>query len=123
MFTFFLSCFVFGTGLLLISWLGGDTGADVDAASDAPSAFKLLSLRSVSYFLFGFGTAGAVSVHFLGLSTNAAVGIGLVSGGALAVVAGLVFRYLHRSESGHVEPDAALMAPPMRPKQKCMRPR
>lgn len=91
-----------GGGLLLFSLLGGDDGGDVDAdASHGENPIQILSLRTLTYFLFVFGgvgtalswtwrTAGSLPVLLLSAGAGLAVG----------TIASAVFGYLRRTDSG-----------------------
>ena len=102
---------------------GGDVdgGIDVDAADGADGVAeggseigKLLSLRSITYALFGFGGAGLV-MH-LTLGASSIVGA-LVAGGVgigSAALVNTVFGYLRRSEAGQIPGAGALAGLPGR---------
>lgn len=75
-------------------------GADTHAGADG--AFKILTLRTGTYFLFGFGAAGTLlSLFSEGGLLTAAVALG--TGVFLALLVAAVFRYLAVSESGQRE--------------------
>ncbi|HJU90113.1 MAG TPA: hypothetical protein VJ672_12010 [Gemmatimonadaceae bacterium] len=109
----YLFSLIVGGGLLLFSVLGdvGHHGGDVahaDASHDH-EGFKLLSLRTLTYFLFGFGATGAgLSWIWSGsgwLSFALAVTVGLALGGTSAAV----FQYLRRADSGAREGDQSFV--------------
>ena len=111
--TIFLICLIVGGGLLGLSLFAGDTDFDTDFDLDVdldadvdgmhggdPHGFRILSLRTLSYFLFGAGAAGTAMVYLsdagVVVASAVAAGVGL----ALAVVVDAVFRFLRRTESG-----------------------
>jgi hypothetical protein len=107
MISLYIFALVVGGGLLLLSLMGDVVGAETDAvdlAVDVPGgadAGKILTLRHATYFLFGFGAVGTLLVlrwpdapALLPLAAASGVGI---AGSALA---GWVFRWLRRTDSG-----------------------
>lgn len=107
----YLFSVLLGGGLLAFSMFGGDgdADADVDLAVDGDGdlghggadALRLLSLRTVSYFLFVFGGVGAALTatwHVVTAPLIAVLAAGTGIGVALLVAA--AFRYLKRTESG-----------------------
>jgi hypothetical protein len=106
---------VVGAGLLLIS-LAGDVfgdhaelpGGDSDAHAAHGEGMKILSMRTATYFLFGFGGTGVLLSWLWDrgepLATAfAALAVGSLCGGISAAV----FGYLRRSGSGDMEADSA----------------
>lgn len=78
-----------------------DTG-DADTHAGADGAFKIVTVRTATYFLFGFGGAGTL----LSLVTDSALltaAVALGTGAFLALLVASVFRYLAVSESGQRE--------------------
>jgi hypothetical protein len=118
--TIFLISLIVGGGLLAVSMFAGDadmdTDLDLDVDLDAgldgdfdggdPHGFRLLSLRAVSYFLFGAGAAGTAMLYLSDSSVLVATGVALVVGLALAFLVDGVFRYLKRTESGGTTPES-----------------
>ena len=90
----------------LAAALGGD-GAEV--ASDGAEVGKLLSLRSLTYALFGFGGAGLVLHLAWGgpalVGAMVAAGMGIGSGALVSTV----FGYLKRTEAGEIASEASLV--------------
>lgn len=115
----YLFSLVVGGGLLLVSMLGNVFGGDVDVVADADVDLdadvdggftKILSLRTATYFLFGFGGVGtALSWLWGGERSALAFGLALGSGAVLGGLASLVFRYLRASESGGQETEASFV--------------
>lgn len=105
--TLFLTCLIIGGGLLLVSLLFSDAEVDLDTDTDGidSQALKVLSLRTMTYFLFGFGAIG-----FLLRDVGAmALLFGIVGGFVCTAVAEKVFRYLKRTESGAMPDDRSLV--------------
>lgn len=80
---------------------GGDVGGDADVESDLAGAFKIFTIRNLTYFLFGFGAVGWLLGELgPGLSLWV-VSLAAVLGGALAAAAAAVtFGWLKATESG-----------------------
>lgn len=123
---------VLGGGLLLLSLLGdilgGDTGeldleadvdvdleleAGVDAEAEGPPAAKILSLRVVTYALFGFGAVGWIMSR---MGADPAAPSTIAYAGAAGLLSGAlvqrVFGWLRRTESGLLEGDTAYVGLP-----------
>lgn len=126
---------VVGGGMLLLSVLGdifgdaagdfGDAGAEIDlgdadlgdadagdTGADATGGFWLsvFSLRSLTYFLFGFGATGVLlefvwQGSYRPLTLAASLGAGMLAGGLNAFLLG----YLRRTDSGRLASDASLI--------------
>lgn len=120
---FYLFALVLGGGFLLFSLLGdvlgGDASdvdmdaggadpdpgtADVDAGHDASPAdgdapFKILSLRTVTYFLFGVGGVGTLMTVFMDAPILTAA-LSFLTGLAAATLVATTFGWLARTESG-----------------------
>lgn len=114
---------VVGGGLLLLSVLGdllGDAGVDsgdASAALDLGDAgttgsywHAILSLRSLTYFLFGFGATGVLlDITWQGayslIRLAASLGAGVLAGGFNAFLIG----YIRRTDSGRMAGDGALV--------------
>jgi membrane protein implicated in regulation of membrane protease activity len=96
----YLFSLVLGGGLLLFSVLG-DAGHhhDADTAHDH-DGFKVLSLRTITYFLFGFGATGAGLSWAWGGSGLLVAGLAIAVGIAIGGTSAAVFEYLRRDESG-----------------------
>jgi hypothetical protein len=113
--TLFWFALVVGAGLLLFSLFadadGGADGGDLAVdAGGAPGAhgFELLSIRTATYFLFGFGATGVL----LGLTgtgavirTLMAILVGALAGGISAAA----FGWLGRTQSGDLLDDDTLV--------------
>lgn len=114
--TLFWFALVVGAGLLLFSLLadadGGADGADlvVDAGADAADAhgFELLSVRTLTYFMFGFGATG-VLLGLTGASLPLRVVIALVVGMLSGGLSAAAFGYLSRTQSGALLDDDTLV--------------
>lgn len=101
MLTLYLFALLVGGGLLAFSLLGGD-GADADYdALGGDNPLQLLSLRTLTYFLFVFGGVGAVlSWAWTGAAAPLVLLLAAVSGVGVGTLASLAFRYLRRTNSG-----------------------
>jgi membrane protein implicated in regulation of membrane protease activity len=96
----YAAALVLGGGILLIQLISGSDhdagGVDHDLGGDhhPHEGPGLLSIRSLSYGTFAFGFVGG-ALHTLGLARPpAALGAGIASGAAAALLVGLVFRSL-----------------------------
>ena len=93
-----------GGALLGASLLGSDHG-DVDSVSGhghhAHDAAKLLSLRTLTYFLFVFGGVG-IALSLLTSSTGwlLTLMLAVLAGAGVGTIVTGTFRYLSRTESG-----------------------
>lgn len=95
---------------------GAAAGAHATAAAGHDSqAARILSLRTITYFLFGFGVMGLVlgraglSVHpFLNAAASA------VGGGMAAAVSVLAFGYVRSTEAGEREDEDSFVGLPAR---------
>jgi hypothetical protein len=131
MYAAYLFSVVAGGGLLLLSLLGDLLGSDAveielegdldigiddldldfDADSDVDhSASKILSIRTLTYAMFGFGAVGWV-LSYLGFAPAAPLtityaGVGGLASGALVNQA---FAYLRRTETGMLEEDSSFV--------------
>ena len=108
---------VVGVGMYLFSVFADTTGAhgDVDGhihvdgdTHHGVDAYKLLSLRNATYFMFAFGVTGVVLNWWWGgtrglLAALLAFGIGVVGAG----ISTAVFGWLRKSESGDMPGDRA----------------
>lgn len=130
--TFYLISLVVGGSLLAVSLFAGDADVDVDMDMDMDGdldmggdtdAFRILSLRSLAYFLFGIGAAGTAMLRLAGAGTLGSLAVALPVGLVLSVMAESVFRYLRRTESGEQIGEAAYVGlgarvtVPLRPDQ------
>jgi membrane protein implicated in regulation of membrane protease activity len=116
----YLFCLIVGGGLLLFSLFGGtdhdaDTGhvshdADhpdtVDVHSGLDIAKEFLSVRSLFYFLAGFGATGALLEATTDAASAAALVWAIATGMTAALAAGLIYGWLRRSQSGFVPRDS-----------------
>jgi hypothetical protein len=112
--TFYLISLIVGGGLLALSLFAGDAEVDVDmdmggdpAVGGDSQAFRIFSLRSLAYFLFGIGAAGTAMVTLADAGAWRSLAIALPVGLVLSVMAESVFRYLKRTESGDQVGEAA----------------
>lgn len=111
--SFYWFALVVGAGLLLFS-LGGDTDS-LDGGGDgldhgAHADTRIFSIRTITYFLFGFGATGAL----LGLAWRAerplaTAALALLVGSFSGAMSAVTFRYLGRTESGGLPDDASLV--------------
>lgn len=126
MLVLYLFCLVVGGGLLLVSLFGADGDADphggveIEADGlDAPPgemadadgwvhagewgvAREFLSVRSLFYFLAGFGATGLLMEALTSASPGVAAAWALIAGMLGAGAAGTLYALLRRSESGRV---------------------
>jgi hypothetical protein len=105
---------VVGVGMYLFSVLGGgqdDGGGDVHATGDGHhdvDTYKLLSLRTATYFLFAFGVTGVMlSWMWNGGRAFLTALLALAIGSAGAGLSAAVFGWLKKSESGDMPGDRA----------------
>lgn len=107
----YLFCLILGGGLLLLTVLGGmdDADAEVDAEIEADGEWEglqaFLSVRSLVYFLAGFGATGVLLDFFTSASSLAALLWAALIGLVGAAAASAVYRHLRGSESGAVSRD------------------
>jgi membrane protein implicated in regulation of membrane protease activity len=93
-----------GGGMLAASFFGDVLETDTDAGGGGDShATKLLSLRHLTYFLFGFGATGLVLGWFGAVSPLARAVLAVAVGLAAAWAAALVLDYVQRTASGEHE--------------------
>jgi membrane protein implicated in regulation of membrane protease activity len=125
----YLFTLILGGGLLVLSLLGGESSdvdlgeleldglGDVGDAADLGgaegpdadgTASKIFSLRSLIYALFGFGGTGSL-LTALGITGTATLLAAAVTGLVLGALVSIVFGYLHRTESGAMPGDEALL--------------
>jgi len=116
MYTAYLFSVVLGGGLLLFSLLGDllggdasdvelDIGADVDAEIDAggdhESGSRILSLRTLTYILFGFGAVGwLLSRSGMAPAAPTTVTYAALGGMLSGTIVHKAFGWLRRSETG-----------------------
>jgi hypothetical protein len=114
MLSIYLFCLILGGGFLAVSLFGdafdtdiGDVDLDIDADIDldghvdAGGLFKLFSIRSIIYAVFGLGAVGT-SLHLIRggeqpIDTAIYAGIGAFLSGLLISV---LFGFVRRSEAG-----------------------
>ena len=108
---------VVGVGMYLFSVFADTTGAhgDVDGhvhvdgdSHHGVDAYKLLSLRNATYFLFAFGVTGVSLTWLWGGNRGILTAILALAIGALgAGISTMVFGWLRKSESGDMPGDRA----------------
>lgn len=92
-----------------------DVDVDVDTELDGSDAARILSVRGLLYFLFGFGAVGAaLSLVWSGGHPAMTAGVAGLGGLGSGVLATAVFGYLKRSESGDVADEGAFIGLPGR---------
>lgn len=101
----YLFSLLVGGILLLVAAFGSGhdhhQGLGDHAHADPNAAAKLLSLRTLTYFLFVFGGVGAaLSWGWTGASSLLVFPVALVAGLCVGGLVGYTFRYLARTESG-----------------------
>lgn len=80
---------------------GVDAGGDPDMESDLAGAFKIFTIRNLTYFLFGFGAVGWLLGELAQDLSVWVVALAAVLGGTLAAAAAAVtFGWLKATESG-----------------------
>ncbi len=127
MLAFYIFSLVLGGGLLSVSAFGGDGDSDAHAELGADdvggmetdvesgeldhghAGLRILSLRTLTYFLFAFGGTGAGLTWFSGASPLAASLVATAAGVVAAVTSAAVFDYLRRTESGRVEGESGFV--------------
>ena len=126
MLTAYVFCLVLGGGLLLLSVLGdafGDAGGDLDLGgsveidagsvdlgdagvdahghgSDPSHASRILSIRTLTYALFGFGAVGTLLTFFGSANSLTVLGTALVGGLLAGSLVTSAFRYLETTDTG-----------------------
>jgi hypothetical protein len=109
---------VLGGGLALLSVAGDIFGDDASGAGDASGdidhdGFHILSLRSVTYFLFAFGAVGVLlDWVWGGRLTLVTLAAALATGVGAGLFSAYVFRWLRRTESGAMPADTTLVGLP-----------
>ncbi|MBI4544113.1 MAG: hypothetical protein HY703_02830 [Gemmatimonadetes bacterium] len=99
----FLFALVLGGGLLLLSIFAdlGDHEHHLHWFDHYASGMEVLSLRTVTYFLFAFGGVGAtLSWAWGGRALPAVLALAALAGVLVAGISATVFRYLRATESG-----------------------
>lgn len=106
----FVLSLVVGGGLLAVSSFAGDAGeADLDLGGGDADALRILSIRSLTYFAFGFGVVGT-GLRYLGDGSGVSLYLAATIGGLLvAGTSEMTFRYLERTDSGGMESESALV--------------
>lgn len=108
----FLFALVLGGGLLAVSLFSDHGDHDVGVDTGFAEAFKVLSLRSLIYFLFTFGGVGtALTLAWRGGPIFTLL-LAATAGFAISGVASLVFRYLRVTDSGEREGDESFVGLP-----------
>lgn len=95
---------------LPIDQVGAAAGAAVDASGDLSGAIRIFTIRTLTYFLFGFGAVGWLLVTLapelpIAVVTAAAA----VSGGLAGALAGVVFGWLRATDSGWQSEEASFV--------------
>jgi hypothetical protein len=104
---------VVGGGLVLLSVFGDLLHLDMPDFHTDADAWHILSLRTATYSLFGFGAAGLL----LGLAGHGAVATlagAAAAGAAAGTISSLALRYVRGHQSGDVPDDASLVGLPGR---------
>lgn len=102
MLSLYLFSLLVGGFLLAAAAFGGHHGHDAafdPAHHDTDGAAKLMSLRTLTYFLFVFGGIGG-GLSWAGTHRWIAFPIALTVGAGVAALVGFTFRYLARTDSG-----------------------
>lgn len=104
MVTLYWFALITGGGMLAVSLFGDLFGADIDdldveKGGDSHAA-KLLSLRNLTYFLFGFGATGVVLSLVSPLAAAVIAVAAAVVGMTGAAAAALVLNYVQRTDTG-----------------------
>ncbi len=112
----YLFSLVVGGGLLLFSHLGdfGDHDTPDAGADHGHDGFRILSLRTITYLLFGFGATGAALSWAWRGSSWLVFALALAVGVAVGGTSAAVFSYLRRDESGVREGDQSFVGLPGR---------
>lgn len=103
MLALYLFSVLVGGGLLAFSVVGGhaDAHGDMGAGHGGDDALRLLSLRTLSYFLFVFGGVGTALTATWHVVTAPVIALlASASGIGIALLVSMTFRYLRRTESG-----------------------
>ena len=119
MLTLYWLALILGGGLALFSLIGdftgtdavdGDVGHGLDHAPLGHDAgdpgWQLFSLRTATYFLFGFGATG-VLVHLASGGPIITAAAALFTGVAAAFTSASVFRYIRQTSSGEMQGDTS----------------
>jgi hypothetical protein len=119
MLTLYWLALILGGGLALFSLIGDFTGTDADYGGldhdlghggighdGADTGWQLFSLRTATYFLFGFGATG-VLVRLASGGPIITAAAALFTGVAAAFTSASVFRYLRRTSSGEMQGDTS----------------
>jgi hypothetical protein len=105
---------IFFLGRLVLMFVGGDAGMDVDFDGDVPhgdpgDAFKVLSIQSIAAFMMGFGWGGLAGINGFGWTWIGSMGFGIVMGAAMVWVLGLLLKAVHDLQSsGNVRIEQAV---------------
>src|SRR5688500_1745539 len=105
MFSLYLFALVVGGGMLLLGVFGQDVddvgGGHGHVGHGGYDEFQFLSLRTLTYFLFGFGAVGAVlSKLYSRTATPLVLAIAIGTGLLIGAIVSFAFRYLARTGSG-----------------------
>jgi hypothetical protein len=106
--TLYWLALVLGGGLGLLSLIGGSIEMHVDHEVADPDAWHILSMRSVTYFLFAFGAVGLLT-RAAGSGPTLSLAAAAFTGGVSLFASAALFRYLNRTSSGAVPTDASLV--------------
>lgn len=108
----FLFALVLGGGLLAVSLFSDHGDHDLAEHTGFAEAFKVLSLRSLIYFLFTFGGVGTALTLAWGGGPALTLILAAAGGLTISAVASLVFRYLRQTDSGEREGDQSFVGLP-----------
>ena len=116
--TIYWAALVLGAGLALLSLAGDIFGGDADVGADADGidtdhdlgAFRIVTMRNLTYFMMGFGAVG-VLLGWLQSDRSPVLtaAIAAATGLLCATMSALAFGYLRRSASGDLPDDRSLV--------------
>jgi hypothetical protein len=86
----------------------GDGGMDADGG-DASHASRILSIRTLTYVLFGFGAVGTLMGLFGSAGFATTLGLALTGGFLAGALVTSAFRYLETTDTGAQLPDMSFV--------------